>query len=120
MKKLSQFSVTYPITIIMFVLATILLGYISFTNLGVDLFPDLNNPRIYVEIEAGERPPEEMEEQFVQNIEALAIRQKKVIDVSSVSKVGSAQITVEYSWDDREAMRRALHGETLDTLPTAS
>jgi len=27
--------------------------------------------------------------------------------------------TTEYPWDDREAMRRALHGETLDTLPTA-
>jgi UDP-N-acetylmuramoyl-L-alanyl-D-glutamate--2,6-diaminopimelate ligase len=27
--------------------------------------------------------------------------------------------TVEYPWDDREAMRRALRGETLDTLPTA-
>lgn len=26
---------------------------------------------------------------------------------------------VEYPWDDREAMRRALHGETLDTLPTS-
>ncbi|MCK4754724.1 MAG: efflux RND transporter permease subunit, partial [Calditrichia bacterium] len=99
MKALSQFSVNYPITIIMGVLAIFLLGYISFTNLGVDLFPDLNNPRIFVEIEAGERPPEEMEERFVENIEALAIRQKKVIDVSSVSKVGTAQITVEYAWD---------------------
>ncbi len=28
--------------------------------------------------------------------------------------------TVEYPWDDREALRRALHGETLDTLPTHS
>ena len=27
--------------------------------------------------------------------------------------------TVEYPWDDREALRRALRGETLDTLPTA-
>jgi UDP-N-acetylmuramoyl-L-alanyl-D-glutamate--2,6-diaminopimelate ligase len=27
--------------------------------------------------------------------------------------------TAEYPWDDREAMRRALRGETLDTLPTA-
>jgi len=27
--------------------------------------------------------------------------------------------TVEYPWDEREAMRRALRGETLDTLPTA-
>lgn len=28
--------------------------------------------------------------------------------------------TVEYPWDDREALRRALHGEVLDTLPTHS
>ena len=27
--------------------------------------------------------------------------------------------TTEYPWDDREAMRRALRGEVLDTLPTA-
>ncbi|HET91120.1 MAG TPA: UDP-N-acetylmuramoyl-L-alanyl-D-glutamate--2,6-diaminopimelate ligase [Chloroflexi bacterium] len=27
--------------------------------------------------------------------------------------------SIEYPWDDREAMRRALAGETLDTLPTA-
>jgi len=27
--------------------------------------------------------------------------------------------TTEYPWDDREAMRRALHDNTLDTLPTA-
>jgi UDP-N-acetylmuramoyl-L-alanyl-D-glutamate--2,6-diaminopimelate ligase len=27
--------------------------------------------------------------------------------------------TTEYPWDDREALRRALRGKTLDTLPTA-
>jgi UDP-N-acetylmuramoyl-L-alanyl-D-glutamate--2,6-diaminopimelate ligase len=27
--------------------------------------------------------------------------------------------TTEFPWDDREAMRRALRGDTLDTLPTA-
>jgi UDP-N-acetylmuramoyl-L-alanyl-D-glutamate--2,6-diaminopimelate ligase len=26
----------------------------------------------------------------------------------------------EYPWDDREALRRAIHGRTLDTLPTAA
>ena len=99
MKKLSQFSVNYPVTILMIVLGVILLGYISYDKLGVDLFPDLNSPRIFVEIQSGERPPEEMEQQFVENIEALAIRQSDVVQVSSVSKVGSAQITVEYAWN---------------------
>ncbi len=99
MKKLTQFSVDYPVTILMIILGVILLGYISFDKLGVDLFPDLNSPRIFVEIESGERPPEEMEKQFVENIEALAIRQSDVIQVSSISKVGTAQVTVEYSWN---------------------
>ena len=83
----------------MLVLAVLLLGYISFQKLGIDLFPDLNNPRIFVEIKAGERPPEEMEKQFVDGIESLVIRQKKVVQVSSICRVGSAQITAEYSWD---------------------
>ncbi|MFV0593539.1 MAG: efflux RND transporter permease subunit [Draconibacterium sp.] len=99
MKKLTQFSVNYPVTVLMVVLGVVLLGYISYDKLGVDLFPDLNSPRIFVEVTSGERPPEEMEKQFVENIEALAIRQSDVIQVTSVSRVGSAQITVEYAWN---------------------
>ena len=99
MKKLTQFSVDYPVTILMVVLGVILLGAISFRKLGVDLFPDLNSPRIFVEVQSGERPPEEMEKQFVENIEALAMRQSGVTQVTSVSKVGTAQITVEYAWN---------------------
>jgi len=99
MKKIAQFSTDYPITILMIVLAVILLGYISFSKLGMDLFPELNNPRIFIELTAGERPPEEIEKQFVKNIEALSIQQKNAIQISSISKSGSAQITVEYAWD---------------------
>jgi len=99
MKKLTQFSVNYPVTILMIVLGIVLLGYISYEKLGVDLFPDLNSPRIFVEIKSGERPPEEMEKQFVEDIEALAIRQSDVLQVSSVTKVGTSQITVEYAWN---------------------
>ena len=98
MKKLTQFAVNYPVTILMVVLAVVLLGYISFDKLGIDLFPEINNPRLFIELKSGERPPEEMEKQFVENLEALAIRQSDVVQVSSVSKVGTAQITVEYAW----------------------
>jgi len=98
-KKITEFSVNYPVTIFMIVLAVILLGVISFGKLGIDLFPDLNNPRIFVELKAGEKPPEEIEKQYVKNIESLAIRQKGASQVSSICRVGSAQITVEYTWD---------------------
>ncbi|MFH1700452.1 MAG: efflux RND transporter permease subunit [Candidatus Zixiibacteriota bacterium] len=99
MYKLARFSVQYPTTILMVVLAVLLLGYISFTRLGVDLLPDLNSPRLFMEISAGERPPEEIEDQFVSQLEAVAARGRKVQNVSSISRVGRALITIEYAWD---------------------
>ncbi|MCK4858137.1 MAG: efflux RND transporter permease subunit, partial [candidate division Zixibacteria bacterium] len=98
MHKLARFSVNYPTTVIMMVLAILLLGYISLTRLGVDLLPDLNNPRLFIDVKAGDRPPLEMEHDFVEPIEALAARQHKVQNVSSISRVGRAQIVVEYSF----------------------
>ena len=83
----------------MLVLGVLLLGWISFQRLGIDLFPDLNNPRLFVELKAGERPPEEIEQRFVEGIESLASRQKGVVGVSSLIRVGSAQTTVENAWE---------------------
>jgi len=99
MKKLAQFSVKHPTTIIMVILAICLLGYIAFQRLGMDLLPHLNNPRLYVSMVAENRPPEEMEEQFVSQLEATAARGRKVTGVSSISRVGRALITVEYDWN---------------------
>ena len=98
MKKITQFSVNYPVTVSMIVMAILLLGYVSLGKLNVDLFPEMNAPRIFVEIKAGERPPEEIEKQFIESIEAQTIRQKGVSQVSSVCMVGSARLTVEYTW----------------------
>ena len=98
MKKLTSFAVNYPVTVLMAILGILLLGVISYQKLGIDLFPDLTSPRVFVEIKSGERPPEEMEKLFVEKIEAVATRQSGVVEVSSVSRTGSAQITVEYTW----------------------
>jgi HAE1 family hydrophobic/amphiphilic exporter-1 len=99
MNAISRFAVKYPVTVLMLVLGIVLLGFISFGKLGTDLFPDLNTPKIYIELKAGEKPPEEIEKNYVDQIESLAMRQSNVTQVSSVSHVGSANITVEYSWN---------------------
>ncbi|MCX6325477.1 MAG: efflux RND transporter permease subunit [Bacteroidia bacterium] len=99
MNRIAQFAVKYPVTVSMLVLGIVLLGFISFGKLGTDLFPDLNNPKIYIELKAGEKPPEEIEKNYVDQIESLSMRQSDVVQVSSVSQVGSATITVEYDWN---------------------
>jgi hydrophobic/amphiphilic exporter-1 (mainly G- bacteria), HAE1 family len=98
-RTLARFAIAFPITVTMGVLAVLLLGYISFGKLGMDIFPDLNNPRIYVELKSGERPPEEIEKMFVTSIESQAIRLKGVVRVSSVVRTGFARMTVEYAWN---------------------
>ena len=99
MNRIAQFAVKYPVTILMIVLGIVLLGIISLGKLGTDLFPNLNNPKIYVELKAGEKPPEEIEKNYVEQIESLSMRQSDVTQVSSVTQVGSAEITVEYGWN---------------------
>lgn len=96
---ITRFAVKYPVSVLMITLGVCLLGIISYNKLGTDLFPDLKNPALYIELQAGERPPEEIEKQFVEKIESMAARQEGVKSVSSSSKVGGASITVEYDWD---------------------
>ena len=96
MRNLLRFALKNPVTISMIVFAILLLGKISYDRLSVDLLPDMNTPRLFVELEAGERPPEEIEKMFIENIESMAIRQSDVVQVYSVIRAGSARVTVEY------------------------
>ena len=96
MRNILRFALKNPVTISMIVFAILLLGKISYDRLNVDLLPDMNSPRLFVEVEAGERPPEEIEKLFVESMESMAIRQSDVVQVSSVIRAGSARLTVEY------------------------
>ena len=96
MRKILQFALKNPVTISMIVFAILLLGKISYDRLSVDLLPNMNTPRLFVELQTGERPPEEIEKMFVESMESMAIRQSDVIQVSSIIRAGSAQMTVEY------------------------
>ncbi len=98
MHGLARFAVRYPTTVLMLILAILLLGYISFERLGMDLFPELDNPRLFIEVKGGERPPEEMERQFVSRLEAVAARGRGVENVHSIAQTGRALIAVEYGW----------------------
>ncbi|MEQ9405668.1 MAG: efflux RND transporter permease subunit [Cyclobacteriaceae bacterium] len=119
MKKIVSLAVSYPISILMIVLAIILLGSISFSKLGIELFPNMKNPTLFVELKVGIRPPSEVEKQFVESIESVAIRQNGATEVSSICQTGYARVTVRYDWgkDMDEAfldLQKALSSFSLD------
>jgi len=103
----------------MLVLAVILLGTISFGKLPIELFPDLKNPTLFVELKAGIKPPSEIEKQFIESIESVAIRQNGAVEVSSISQTGYGRVTVQYDWgkDMDEAfldLQKSLSSFSLD------
>jgi HAE1 family hydrophobic/amphiphilic exporter-1 len=118
-KKIVSLAVSYPISILMMVLAVILLGSISFGKLGIELFPNLKNPTLFVELKVGIRPPSEVEKQFIESIESVAIRQNGAVEVSSISQTGYGRVTVRYDWgkDMDEAfldLQKSLSSYSLD------
>lgn len=98
MEKITRFSVRYPISILMMVLGIMLLGYLSLGRLGVDLFPDLANPRLFVQLVAGEQPPAEIEAQYVEALESAVSRLAGVEDVQVELRTGKMDMTIDYSW----------------------
>ena len=98
MKKIISLAVSYPVSILMMVLAVILLGTISFSKLGIELVPELKNPTLFIELKVGIKPPSEVEKQFIESIESIAIRQNGAVEVSSVSQTGYGRVTVQYDW----------------------
>lgn len=96
MERIIAFSIKYPVTILMIVCAILLFGSLSVLRLNIELFPNLNNPKLYLVINAAEKPPKEIEKKFVIDLESLINRKNNVTQITSVSRVGSAYITVQY------------------------
>lgn len=98
MRKIVNFAVSYPVSITMLILAILLLGKISYDRLGVDLLPSIESSKLYIELTTTENPPVEVEQQFVESIEATAIRTDNAKSVKSQIRESGALITVEYQW----------------------
>jgi HAE1 family hydrophobic/amphiphilic exporter-1 len=96
--NLPQFSVRYPVTIAMLMLGIVILGVISFNRLGTDLLPAIYNPRIVVELQSGERSPQEMEQRFARRLEGELGTVSKVVDVRTVCNLGRVLATATFSW----------------------
>ncbi len=96
--KLSQFSVHHPIFTVMIFLIVIILGFVSFTRLPIDLMPDITYPTLSVSTSYGNASPEEMEELITRPIEEALAAVPGVEEISSTSAEGSSSVRVSFAW----------------------
>ena len=96
--KLSQFSVYHPIFTVMIILIVIILGFVSFTRLPIDLLPDITYPTLTIFASYGNASPEEIEELITRPIEGAMAAVPGVEEISSTSSEGSSRVRVSFAW----------------------
>ncbi len=91
-------SLKNPVARFMFAIGIILLGAIAFSNLAIDLFPDISYPIIAVTTEYPGASPEDIEITITRPIEKRMSRIQNVRYVSSRSREGVSTLNIEFYW----------------------
>ena len=115
-KSLVRFSVERRVTVLMVALAVIAFGGVSFSRLTLNLLPDITYPSLTVRTEFPNAAPGEVENLVTQPVEEGVGVLKGVVQMSSVSRAGVSEVTLEFGWDADMDMLAMDIREKLDRL----
>jgi HAE1 family hydrophobic/amphiphilic exporter-1 len=96
---LSEISIRRPVFAWMLMAGLILFGWISFQRMGISQLPDVDFPVLNVSINYEGAAPEVIESDVVDIIEDAVMTVQGIRNVSSSSRYGSANITLEFDLD---------------------
>src|SRR4029450_10476837 len=87
-----------PVTMFMLSGVIILIGWVSFTRLPVDLMPDISFPSIPVRVSYAGVGPLEMEELVPRPLEQAMSAVAGLERLESTSQEGSSRVTLNFAW----------------------
>ncbi|MSU52654.1 MAG: hypothetical protein EXS41_04570 [Opitutaceae bacterium] len=92
------FTVTRPVSILMVVMAVVVFGWVSLQRLALTLMPNMSYPTLTVRTVYPGTAPEEMESVVSRPLEQQLGVIPKLVSISSVSKAGQSDVTLEFQW----------------------
>ncbi len=104
-----------PLILVLSIAAMIYGGYLS-TTMPIDVFPDLDRPRVVILTECPGHSPEEIETLVTQPIEQAVLGANGVVAVRSQSSMGLVVIYIEFEWDTEIRAARQVVQERLSTV----
>ena len=87
-----------PVTVVVFFVALVIFGVISFRELPVDLLPDLSFPTLTIRTEYPGVAPADVETFVTTPIEDAVGIVSGLVDISSVSRAGLSDVIMEFAW----------------------
>jgi hydrophobe/amphiphile efflux-1 (HAE1) family protein len=96
MQKLAEICIRRPIFAAMIILALVVIGTDSYFKLGIDRFPSVDIPTIYVRVTLPGAAPEEVESTIAQPIEEVVNRIEGLEQLRSVSRQGQAFVILTF------------------------
>jgi len=94
-------------------------GAVSSFSLPVALFPQVSFPRVRIDLDAGDRPAEQMAAEVTRPVEEAVRAVPGVRGVRSTTSRGSAEISVNFDWgDDMVAAMLQVESEVNKQLPS--
>ena len=87
-----------PVTVVVFFVALVIFGVISFRELPVDLLPDLSFPTLTIRTEYPGVAPADVETFVTTPIENAVGIVSGLVDISSVSRAGLSDVIMEFAW----------------------
>ncbi|MDD8026315.1 MAG: efflux RND transporter permease subunit [Acidobacteriota bacterium] len=96
--KLPEFSVNRRVTTAMLAMIIVVVGAISFSRLGLDLFPDLEYPTVSVITSYRGASPEDIENSITRPLEQVVSSVNRVKKLASTTTEGTSLIQVEFEW----------------------
>jgi len=82
----------------MAVLAVVAFGFVGYSRLSVELFPDISYPSITVQTDFPDTAPQEVENLISRRIEEAVGVLSGLQSVHSVSRSGSSEVLLEFEW----------------------
>ncbi len=93
--NLTEVCVRKPVLAWMLMAATIIFGLVAATRIGISQFPDVDFPNISVSVTWEGAAPEVMENDVVEPLEEALVQVEGLRTITSSSRQGSANITIE-------------------------
>lgn len=115
--NLSETSIRRPVAVLMAMLIVVLLGVVSYSNLNIDLLPNITPPVAAIITTFRGASANEVTDLITVPLEAAAVTTSGIKDIMSISQEGVSIVVLTFDWGQDMAEARSDITQKIELVP---